>query len=176
MNILILSCSLRPTSQSARMAEVCRDALIELGASVEFVDLRAFALPMCDGDKCYADKNAIALKQKVEAAEGILMAGPVYNYYLNAAAKNVVELTGRSWNEKVVGFLCAAGGRSSYMSVMSLANSLMLDFRCIILPRFVYAAREDFEGGTSLDVQLRLKELCENLLKVAGALDMTKVE
>jgi FMN reductase len=37
---------------------------------------------------------------------------------------------------KVVGFLCAAGGKSSYMSVMRLANSLMLDFRCLIIPHF----------------------------------------
>ena len=25
------------------------------------------------------------------------------------------------------------------MSIMSMANSLMLDFRCIIIPRFVYS-------------------------------------
>ncbi len=29
------------------------------------------------------------------------------------------------------------------MSVMSFVNSLMLDFRCWIIPHFVYAVRED---------------------------------
>lgn len=125
---------------------------------------------MCDGEVCYRDKNVIALKQKIEAADGIIMAGPVYNFYLNAAAKNVIELTGRSWNEKVVAFLCAAGGRSSYMSVMSLANSLMLDFRCIILPRFVYATGEEIDDGIIEDVRLRLEELCEKMMQVATAI------
>ena len=30
---------------------------------------------------------------------------------------------------------------------MSLANSLMLDFRCLIIPRIVYATSQDFTDG-----------------------------
>ena len=44
------------------------------------------------------------------------------------ALANLVELTGRLWENKVVGFLCSAGGPGSYMSIMGLANSLMLDY------------------------------------------------
>ncbi|MDP6500219.1 MAG: hypothetical protein QF847_03295 [Candidatus Marinimicrobia bacterium] len=61
----------------------------------------------------------------------------MYNYDVNAAAKNLLELTGSGWNEKTVGFICNAGGDKSYMSVMSFANSLMLDHRCKIIPCFV---------------------------------------
>jgi FMN reductase len=32
------------------------------------------------------------------------------------------------------------------MSIMALANSLMLDFRCVIVPRFVYAQPSDFDN------------------------------
>ena len=46
-------------------------------------------------------------------------------------------MAGRAFTGKPVGFVCAAGGRSSYMAVLGLANSLMLDFRCLIVPRFV---------------------------------------
>ena len=72
-------------------------------------------------------------------------------------------MTGRAWTGKVVGFLCAAGGRGSYMSVMSLANSLMLDFRCLIVPRFVYATGEDFndDGTPNETIARRTDELCE---------------
>ena len=69
----------------------------------------------------------------------MIVAAPVYNYDVSASAKNMIELTGNAWEDKMVGFLCAAGGMSSYMSVMAYANSLMLDFRCVIIPRFVYA-------------------------------------
>ncbi len=32
------------------------------------------------------------------------------------------------------------------MSVMAYANSLMLDFRCVIIPRFVFATSHAFDG------------------------------
>jgi FMN reductase len=58
---------------------------------------------------------------------------------VNAAAKNWLELVGGKWLEDAaVGFICAAGGRASYMSVMGFANALQLDFRAWIVPRFVY--------------------------------------
>jgi hypothetical protein len=69
------------------------------------------------------------------------------------------------WNEKLVGFLCAAGGKSSYMAVMSLANSLMLDFRCFILPRFVYSVSDDFgeDEVTNPKVKERVSKLAKEL-------------
>ena len=70
-------------------------------------------------------------------------------YDLNAAAKNFIELTGRAWTNKVVGFICAAGGKGSYMSVTSFMNSLMLDFRCIIIPRFVYTDASGFDDDNN---------------------------
>ncbi len=94
---------------------------------------------------------------------------PIYNYGINAAAKNVVELTGRdAWTGKVVGFVCAAGGHGSFMSVMPLANSLMLDFRCIIVPRFVYATKAAVQDGkvVSDEIRKRISQLC----RMTGAL------
>jgi len=126
---------------------------------------------MCDGAKAYEDEAVGALSTAVSAADAIVLAVPIYNYDVNAAAKNAIKLTGRAWTDKVVGFVCAAGGQGSYMSIMSLANSLMLDFRCLIVPRFVYATGDDFEGDTiqSAVIRERLGELCERLIGVAGA-------
>ena len=87
---------------------------------------------------------------------------------MSAALKNLIELTGESWEDKVVGFLCAAGGSMSYMSVMSLANSLMLDFRCLVIPRIVYATSEDFTDGhlSSSVVQDRIRELARASVRI----------
>jgi FMN reductase len=49
----------------------------------------------------------------------------------------------------------AGGGRSSYMSVMSLANNLMFVFRCVINPRFVYADGSSFNDGVLIDKRLK---------------------
>lgn len=107
----------------------------------------------------YEDDRVIAAKEKVEAADAIFFASPIYVYNVNAAMKNFVELTGHFMKGKVAGFLCATGGRVGYMSVMSLANSLMLDFRMFVLPRFVYVAAEDWEGNALEDeIKVRIGE------------------
>src|SRR5213079_3275014 len=108
----------------------------------------------------------------IKAADGILVAAPVYNYDVAASAKNMIELTGSAWENKIVGFLCAAGGTSSYMSVMAYANSLMLDFRTIIIPRFVYATGDAFEGDNATDSEVvrRIEQVAEELVRFTKAL------
>src|ERR1700733_4845436 len=124
---LVISTSLNPGSNSRLMALKAFELLNKHGHA-EYLDLREHPLPMCDGDSAYGDANVAKLNSKIKAARMILLAVPVYNYSFSAAAKNLIELTGRAWNDKTVGFLCAAGGKSSYMSIISLANSLMFDF------------------------------------------------
>lgn len=171
MTILILSCSLDRGSRSYLLARSAEATLKSREADVTFVDLRTTPLPMCDGGDC-DDPNLKQLAEQVRRADAILMAVPIYNYDVNAAAKNVVELVGGALENKIVGFLCAAGGHGSYMSVMSLANSLMLDFRCLVVPRFVYATGKDFEGDeiTSPKVRERTQQLCEATMRLARAL------
>jgi FMN reductase len=123
---------------------------------------------MCDADVCYNHPAAKNITAAIERADGIMVATPVYNYDVSAAAKNMVELTGSAWEDKVVGFLCAAGGMGSYMSVMSFANSLMLDFRCLIIPRFVYATGDSFNGDKRADTKLakRIEQVAAELVRV----------
>ena len=57
------------------------------------------------------------------------------------------------------------------MSPMSFANSLMLDFRCIIIPRFVYADKTCFNNGDINDViKDRIKELVDASILLSKAL------
>ena len=140
---------------------------------VELFDLQDNPLPMCDGDECYDLPEVIAFREKVEGAEGIIMAIPVYNFNVSSGAKNIVELGGSKLYDKTFGFMCAAGGKNGYMSVMSLSNSLMLDFRCYIIPKFVYATKHDFENGkiANSDIKERIKELGTELIRVSKALN-----
>jgi FMN reductase len=130
-----------------------------------WIDISEMELPLCDADKCYGMPGSKKMSAAIEAADGILIAAPVYNYDVAAAAKNMIEITGSAWENKIVGFLCAAGGTASYMSVMAYANSLMLDFRCVIIPRFVFATGEAFDGENITD-----KKITERILQVADEL------
>lgn len=170
--ILLYSCSLNPESRSRVLAEAARARFEELGEPVEFVDLRDVPLPLCDGAGTYGDPNALHLASLGERADAVVLAAPVYNYGVSAAAKNLVELTGRSWTGKVIGMLLAAGGHGSYMAGMGLANSLMLDFRCLVIPRYVYADGEMFDDERITDSELdrRVAELAREVTRVSRAL------
>lgn len=172
MKYLVISCSHKPESRSRILAQMALEQLQAARLAAELIDLATLNLPICDASGCYAVPAVQQIGGQIAAARGIIIAAPVYNYDLNAAAKNLVELTGDSWNEKIVGFICAAGGQGSYMSVMPFANSLMLDFRCVIIPRFVYAPghANDDEGSGGAEIPRRVKELTAELKRVTEAL------
>ena len=167
---LILSCSLNSNSKSRLMAEYayslyCKDAKI--------IDLSKLDLPFCDGDKCYDNPIVLDLKENISSAKSIILASPIYNYDLNAAAKNLMELTGKAWTNKIVGFICAAGGKGSYMSPMSFINSLMLDFRCIIIPRFIYADGSFFiKNNLDNTIKNKIEELVDLSISLSKNIDI----
>ncbi|MFQ5716308.1 MAG: NADPH-dependent FMN reductase [Nitrospinales bacterium] len=174
MSYLVIAASLNPESRSLLLARAAQIELQKQGEETALLNLAETPLPFCDGGKAYEDPEVQEIARTVKSANGILMAVPIYNYGVNAAAKNLIELTGQAWEYKVVGFLCAAGGQRSYMAVMSLAGSLMLDFRCLILPRFVYATGEAFEGRGIADpeVEKRIAELAGTLARVSRAVQV----
>jgi len=171
MPFLVISASLNAESNSRILAEAVAGALKAAGKEVDFLDMRETPLPICDGDKAYDDPSLDGLTQRIAGAEGVLISAPVYNYDLNAAVKNLVELTGKdAWEDQTVGFLCAAGGQASYMSVMAFANSLMLDFRCVIVPRFVYTTGRDFgdDGKPVPGIARRIEDLAAAAVRLAA--------
>ncbi|MEY2520326.1 MAG: hypothetical protein QOF24_2085 [Verrucomicrobiota bacterium] len=169
---LVVSTSGNPDSNSRRMGRIAFRHLEKAKVQCAWLDISEMGLPLCDADSCYTQPPAQKLSKAVEAADGILIATPVYNYDVSAAAKNLVELTGSAWEEKVVGFLCAAGGMNSYMSVMAFANSLMLDFRTVIIPRFVYGTGNAFDGDKLKDAKIgeRIAEVAAELIRFTEAL------
>src|ERR1700730_5647212 len=169
---LVISTSGNSESNSRIMGRVAFEHLQKRKTDSEWIDISALELPLCDADKCYLNPAAQKLQKTIEGADGMIIAAPVYNYDVSAAAKNMIELTGSAWEDKVVGFLCAAGGTASYMSVMAYDNSLMLDFRCVIIPRFVYATGDAFEGEKLVDkkVGARVEQVADELVRFTKAL------
>jgi FMN reductase len=169
---LVISTSGNPDSNSRRMGRVAFAHLQQLKVDCAWIDIRKLDLPLCDADKCYGLPNSRKLSAAIEHADGILVAAPVYNYDVAAAAKNMIELSGSAWDDKIVGFLCAAGGRGSYMSVMAYANSLMLDFRCVIIPRFAFATSDAFDGEHIIDKKItrQIEQVADELVRFTKAL------
>ncbi len=169
---LVISTSGNSESNSRILGRIAFEHLQKQKVACDWIDISTLDLPLCDADKCYLNPAAQNLQKAIEAADGIIVAAPVYNFDVSAAAKNMIELTGSAWEDKIVGFLCAAGGMNSYMSVMAYANSLMLDFRTVIIPRFAYATSEAFEGDTLIDkkIEQRVRQVTDDLIRFTRAL------
>jgi FMN reductase len=169
---LVVSTSGNPVSRSRKMAQAAHRHLQEAEVDCAWLDLAAMGLPLCDADACYAHPAAKILSTAIETADGVIVAAPVYNYDVSASAKNMIELTGSAWEDKIVALLCAAGGMSSYMSVMAYANSLMLDFRCVVVPRFVFATGDAFdeEGVRDREIAERIAQVAAEIIRFTNAL------
>ena len=165
MSVLIVAASLSGKSRSQRLARIALHKLIDVGQAATLLDLREHPLPFGGSAAGWSDPAAAKLRELTAAATRILFAVPVYNYDVNAVAKNFIELMGEdALGQKTVGFMLSAGGGGSYMAVMPFANSLMLDFRCWIVPRFLYVPK-DFEGETlPAELDERLDGLLRDLL------------
>lgn len=168
---LIISTSLHPNSRSRILGQTAAAAFHALDEEHQLLDLIDMSLPQCDGDQCYADANVQKLGEAIAGANAVLIASPVYNYDVSSPCKNLIELTGQAWTDKVVGFMLAAGGQGSYMAAMGIANSLMLDFRSLIIPRFVYTTGEAFTGNqlSEPDVADRINELVKTSVRLGQA-------
>jgi NAD(P)H-dependent FMN reductase len=169
--IVIISASLNADSNSRILAQEAGRVLEQEGQEVSLMDFRDLPLPLCDGGAAYGHPNVARIGGQLRMADAILIATPIYNYHGTAAVKNLIELTGRAWENKVVGFLCAAGGMGSYMSSMPLANSLMLDFRTLVVPRFVYATGDAFVDGRidNADIAKRMADLATAAVRLGRA-------
>lgn len=173
MNVAILNANLAAGGKTAHLAEVVASDFQASGHESRIFSLAEWDLPACDGGLCYKNEKTIALTAELAKAEALVLIAPVYNYDLNAAAKNLIELTGYSWKGKAVGLVCTAGAEKSYLSPLGFMNSLATDYRCLVSPRYVYAVRADFNADHTLpedgDVRRRLAFLAKEMEILAEA-------
>ena len=164
-HVLIVATSLSARSRSQTLARLASEKLTALGTPHSLLDLRETPLPFTGSDAAWGDPAVAAAKARTVAATHLLFAAPIYNYDVNAVAKNYIEHMGKdAFEGKTVGLLLSAGGAGSYMSAMPFANSLMLDFRCWIVPRFLYVSKDLEDGKLPAELDGRLDGLLADLL------------
>ena len=158
IRVLVVSTSLSEESSSKLLCRHAADFLSSKGIFVKHESLEDYhVLPYgMDGSE-----GLETLREAFDEANGILFGFPVYNYSMNSSLKAAIEHFGHSMNDKVIGLMMSAGGRASYMSGLAVANSLMLDFRSWVTPRFVYATKDAFGDGrvTDPEIESRVEEL-----------------
>jgi NAD(P)H-dependent FMN reductase len=175
MKIAIVSSSLNKKSQSLILGEYAKEYLIKnYNIEVTLIDMKEYPLPLCCSEVALDESNVLKLKKLLSSADSIIFSTPIYNYVVSSVLTNLLDLTGDAWKEKLIGMMCTAGGSNGYMAVMTFANSLMLNFKCIIVPRFVYASQNAFNTDKreikDSKIKKRVEELSDKMVALTQAL------
>ena len=169
MKIHVISSSLSNESRSRSLAQSYHNYLKTHSIDGEVIDLRDINPPNFDHSEIYESRAYKEIHSKIDEADGVVFASPVYNWGCCAELKKLIEYVGSTpthssmrgaFFDKVVTFVNAAGLPHSYMAYTSLANSMMLDFKCIINPYNVYVHNRHWDGNDALinDAQKRIEK------------------
>lgn len=149
--ILAIAGSLRAGSYNKRLLAIGVDALRAGGVEVDLVDLRALNFPLYDGD-IEAEQGVPAavhaLRARIVAAKGILVACPEYNHSIPGTFKNVIDWASRPpkpyvFHDKVVGLMGASpGGFGAERSLLHL-REVFRSLGCWVLPAQVTISHAD---------------------------------
>ncbi|RZU98212.1 NADPH-dependent FMN reductase [Spiribacter vilamensis] len=98
LDLITLAGSTRKASVNKKLARLARDRARHAGASVEFLDLADYPLPLYDGD--LEDREGIPaaaqeLKARLRQCDGFLIASPEYNSSLSPVLKNALDWISR---------------------------------------------------------------------------------
>ena len=123
VRILAISGSLREGSYAYHATREAFAAAKAAGAEGEFLDLREFALPFCDGrkdDSTYPD-NVHRLRELVTSADGLILGTPEYHNSYSGVIKNALDLvSSKQIGGKVCGLVSVAGGAMAMSSLSHL--------------------------------------------------------
>ncbi|MDM7892250.1 NADPH-dependent FMN reductase [Curtobacterium caseinilyticum] len=178
LRLPVISCSLDPASSSRQLADQSVALLAARGHRSEIVDLGTLALPAFDNDRVFNSDAFSALHDAIRESDGVVLAFPIYNWAPSSVVKSLIEATGATgngrraaWFDKVVTFVCAAGLPHSYMATGVLAQSLMLDFKCVVNPYTAYISERDWdEGVLTVDRAARLDKTMAVHVELASLL------
>ena len=142
-------------------------------SSTSVLNIAELDLPLCDGFTCYKDPKVIALQEQLKNISSFIFCSPIYCYDVNAITKNFIELCGQQLSSKVIGIAVTAGGSKSYMAPLSFIQSLSLDFRCHIPPKYLYVESADYDDNLKqfkTDIQHRIQDLVNNVVEYSRLL------
>lgn len=99
MKLLLFAASLRKDSLNRKLARLAADAVRAAGAGVDHADFHEFDMPLYDGDLEVAHglpAGAIALRDRVEASDGLVIVTPEYNHSIPGTLKNAIDWLSRA--------------------------------------------------------------------------------
>ena len=99
LRILVFSASLRAESLNTRLARLAAEVVERHGATADLASMREFDAPSYNGDVDARDgmpPGPQALRERLEAADGFVLASPEYNASMPGVLKNALDWVSRA--------------------------------------------------------------------------------
>jgi len=162
LTVVGLCGSLRKGSYSRIAMQIALEGAEAYGAQTELLDLNEYELIFADGKRADADlpPDVVRLRNKVKAANGVLLSTPEYHASFSGVIKNALDLMGfDEFEGKMIGLIGVAGGR---MGAINALNSLRMVGRSLhawVLPNQVSIpqAWKLFKDGDLQDAEIRAR-------------------
>ena len=174
--IVALCGSLREGSSTHAALRVALSGAEEAGAAVELLELGAYQLVFQGSVANEADypPGVLALREKVQRADGILLGSPEYHGSFSGVLKSALDLMGfDEFEGKVIGLIGVSGGRMGAANALSMLRIVGTALRAWVVPNDVSIPRssEAFdENGNLHDAELaaRVKSVGSDVAKFAA--------
>ena len=135
---------------------------------MDLIDLRALAIPVYDGDLEQASglpAGVKSLKERIAAAQGVLLATPEYNHSIPGGLKNALDWVSRPPNnplrDKCVALMGASNGMAGTLRVNYALRPVLSAAGSWLLPGYVGIpnAAQAFDESGNLKEELFRKQL-----------------
>jgi chromate reductase len=186
--ILVFAGSARRDSFNKKLAAAAAQKATDLCADVELIDLADFQIPLYDGDLEEGQGTpamVTALRDKMVAADALLIACPEYNSSITPLLKNVIDWTSRpegevaapmvAYQNKVAAIMSASPGGLGGMRGLVHVRAILSSIGVMVVPGDVAvgsAFKAFGEGGQLLDegTDKRMTAAIALLLRTANAM------
>jgi len=173
--ILCFAGSLRKDSFNKKVAQIAKEGAEKAGATVTYIDLLDYELPLYNGDLEAASgipENAMKLKALFMEHDGLLISLPEYNSGMSAVFKNCIDWVSRPapgekvflccFIDKVVALLSASLGELGGSRNLPQVRLMFQNIGSIVLPKQKCIGKADqvFKSGSpSPEVRKEIEEI-----------------
>jgi chromate reductase len=181
MNIVAFAGPLRRASLNRRLLAVGVEAL-RPHAEIDLLDLKGLDLPIYDGDleeKDGVSPGARTLKDRIAAAQGILLATPEYNHSIPGPLKNAIDWASRPpdnpFRGKTALLIGASPGQFGAVRGIAAVRIVLNALNVLVLPQTVMLPHADkaFDAAGRLNdpkIQAQIEKACAELARVTRLL------
>ena len=116
MKLILVQSSLRKNSRTAAVMEEVKKRAVSRNLDFEYIDLRNYKLPFCDGrafDSYIEDyPDVVKVREIMQSGDGYIFGFPNYVYTFSGVFKNFIDIFGKFTNGKKFGMVVNAGAVS----------------------------------------------------------------